>query len=74
MDFDPGSTGIYLGPAKVLSGGSSMKTFDKEKVREYTKDWKVFIKVDLKSGNDSATAWTCNFPKEYVTINSEYST
>ena len=74
VDFDPGRTDIYLGPAKVLSGGSSMKTFDKEKVRKYIKGKEVFIKVDLKSGKGSATAWTCDFPKEYVTINSEYST
>lgn len=74
VDFDPGRTDIYLGPAKVLSDGSSMKTFDKEKVRKYIKGKEVFIKVDLKSGKGSATAWTCDFSKEYVTINSEYST
>jgi len=74
VDFDPGGTDIYLGPAKVLSDGSSMKTFDKEKVRKYIKGKEIFIKVDLKSGNGSATAWTCDFLKEYVTINSEYST
>jgi glutamate N-acetyltransferase/amino-acid N-acetyltransferase len=74
VDFDPGRTDIYLGPAKVLSNGSSMTTFDKEKVREYIKGRKVFIKVDLKSGKSSATAWTCDFSQEYVTINAEYST
>lgn len=72
--FDTNKTDIYLGPAKVLAGGSSMKTFDKEKVRKYIKGKEVFIKVDLKSGKGSATAWTCDFSKEYVAINSEYST
>jgi len=74
VDFDPRKADIYLGPAKVLSGGSSMKTFDKEKVRKYIKGKEVFIKVDLKGGKGSATAWTCDFSKEYVAINSEYST
>lgn len=74
VDFDPGRTDIYLGPAKVLSNGSSMKTFDKEKVRKYIKGKEVFIKVDLKSGKGSATAWTCDFSQEYVTINAEYKT
>ena len=74
VDFDPDNTDIYLGPAKVLSGGSSRKTFDKEKARNYIKGKDVFIKMDLKSGKGSATAWTCDFSKEYVTINSEYST
>lgn len=72
--FDPGKVDIYLGPAKVLSGGTSMKTFDKEKVRKYIKGKEVFIKVDLRSGRGRATAWTCDFSKEYVAINSEYST
>jgi glutamate N-acetyltransferase/amino-acid N-acetyltransferase len=74
VDFNPDSTDIYLGPEKVLSSGSGMKTFDREKVKSYIKGKEVFIKVDLKSGSGAATAWTCDFPKEYVTINSEYST
>jgi len=74
VDFDTRKTDIYLGPAKVLSCGSSMKTFDKEKVRKYIKGKEVFIKVDLKSGSGRASAWTCDFSKEYVAINSEYST
>lgn len=74
INFDPAKTDIYLGPAKVLSGGASMKTFDKEKVRRFMKGKEVFIKVDLKSGKAKATAWTCDFSKEYVAINSEYST
>ncbi len=74
VDFDPTKTDIYIGTAKVLSGGSSMKTFDKEKVRKLIKGKEVFLKVDLKEGKGSATAWTCDFSKEYVVINSEYST
>jgi glutamate N-acetyltransferase/amino-acid N-acetyltransferase len=73
-DFDPNKADIYLGPAKVLSNGSSIKSFDKEKVRKYFKAKDVFIRLDLKSGKHSATAWTCDFSKEYVAINSEYST
>ena len=32
------------------------------------------ITVNLKSGRYKATAWTCDLSKEYVAINSEYST
>jgi glutamate N-acetyltransferase/amino-acid N-acetyltransferase len=74
VDFDPGCTDIYLGKAKVLSRGSSMKSFDKEKARNFIMGNEVFIKVDLNSGKGSAIAWTCDFSQEYVTINSEYST
>ena len=45
-----------------------------ERTRELFKKKDLFIKVDLKSGKSKARAWTCDFSKEYVAINSEYST
>lgn len=48
--------------------------FSKERARRFFKGKDVRITVDLKSGRGSATAWTCDFSKEYVAINSEYST
>lgn len=72
--FNPDKVDIYLGPVKVLSNGTSVKNFDKEKARKFFKKDDVTINVDLKSGKASATAWTCDLSKEYVAINSEYST
>lgn len=72
--FDPNRMDVYLGPVKALSNGTIAKSFDKEKARKFFKEAKVVIKVDLKSGKSSARAWTCDFSKEYVAINSEYST
>lgn len=74
VDFDIDRADIYLGPIKALSNGSIAKTFVKEKARKYFKDKNVRITIDLKSGKYSAKAWTCDFSKEYVAINSEYST
>lgn len=74
VDFDPEKTDVYLGPIKVLSNGMSVKNFDKEKARKLFKEKDIYIKIDLKSGKYGATAWTCDFSKEYVEINSEYST
>jgi glutamate N-acetyltransferase/amino-acid N-acetyltransferase len=74
IGFDPAKADIYLGPMKVLSGGSSIKTFNKDKARRFMKGKEVLIKLDLNSGDGSAKAWTCDFSKEYVAINSEYST
>ena len=59
---------------KVFANGSSMKSFDKKKAREFVDTKDVSIRIDLKSGKASAKAWTCDFSKEYVAINSEYST
>ena len=74
VEFDIDTMDVYLGPVKALSNGAISKTFEKERARKYFKDKKVYITVDLKSGKASAKAWTCDFSKEYVAINSEYST
>lgn len=74
IDFDPDKVDVYLGTVKAMSGGMSVKDFDREKARSLFKKKDVKIKIDLKSGRYSATAWTCDFSKEYVAINSEYST
>jgi glutamate N-acetyltransferase/amino-acid N-acetyltransferase len=74
VDFDPDKVDIYLGNIKALSNGQSVKTMDKARARKAFKEGKVHITLDLKSGSAKATAWTCDFSKEYVAINSEYST
>ncbi len=74
VDFDPDKVDVYLGNVKAMANGQSIKKFDKEKARKLFQKKDVRIKVDLKSGKSCATAWTCDFTKEYVAINSEYST
>ena len=73
-DFDPDKTDIYLGNMKALSNGAIAKDYAKEKAQEFFKSKDVKITVDMKTGKYSATAWTCDISKEYVAINSEYST
>ncbi len=74
IKFDPDRTDIYLGAVKVFSRGASIKGFDAARARSaFLKD-KVSVRVDLGAGRGRAKAWTCDFSKEYVVINSEYST
>lgn len=74
VEFDPDRVDIYLGDIKVVSKGERVKTYDHGKARKLFKAKDIYIKVDLNAGHHSATAWTCDFSKEYVAINSEYST
>ena len=74
IDFNPDKVDVYLGSLKALSNGMSVKGLDKGKAHKLFTKKDVYIKVDLKSGKHKATAWTCDFSKEYVAINSEYST
>ncbi|MDD5495609.1 MAG: bifunctional glutamate N-acetyltransferase/amino-acid acetyltransferase ArgJ [Candidatus Omnitrophica bacterium] len=74
VEFDPDKVDIYLGPIKVLNNGASVRNFDKEKARKVFKKHDINIKVDLKSGRYKAKSWTSDLSKEYVAVNSEYST
>lgn len=74
VEFDPDKVDVYLGNLKALSNGMSVKDLDVNKAHKLFTKKDVHIKVDLKSGKHNATAWTCDFSKEYVAINSEYST
>lgn len=74
VDFDPDKVDVYLGNIKAMANGQSIKKFAREKARKLFHKKEVYITVDLKSGKSSAKAWTCDFTKEYVAINSEYST
>ena len=74
VNLDPDKLDVYLGNLKALSNGMSVKDLDKDKAHKLFTKKDICIKVDLKSGSSSATAWTCDFSKEYVVINSEYST
>lgn len=73
VEFDPDRVDIYLGGIKVLSCGASVN-FDKERAKKIFRQKDISVKVDLNSGKCKATAWTCDLSKEYVAINSEYST
>ncbi|MBU0605821.1 MAG: bifunctional glutamate N-acetyltransferase/amino-acid acetyltransferase ArgJ [Candidatus Omnitrophica bacterium] len=74
VEFDIDRMDVYLGPVKALSRGAIAKTFEKEKARRFFKGNKIRITVDLNSGPSVAKAWTCDLSKEYVAINSDYST
>ena len=74
VEFDPDKVDVYLGNLKALSNGMSVKNLDRGKAHKLFTKKDVYIKIDLKSGKYKATAWTCDFSKEYVAINSDYST
>lgn len=48
--------------------------FEKAEVKQLLKKSKILVEIDLRSGNDEATAWGCDLSKKYVDINTEYTT
>lgn len=56
----------------VFKNGAPVE-FNRDEVRSSLKQTKVHIMIDLKSGEETATAWGCDLSKRYVEINTEYS-
>jgi glutamate N-acetyltransferase / amino-acid N-acetyltransferase len=64
---------VYIGEMCLLKSGVPLP-FEKKAASDLLKKDEVLLRVDLNLGNFSATAWGCDLSKEYVTINSDYTT
>ena len=64
---------VYIGDMCLLKDGTPLP-FDKKAASDLLKNSEVLLKVDLNLGSATAIAWGCDLSKEYVTINSDYTT
>ncbi len=48
--------------------------FSEEKAKEILTQKEIRVLIELKSGNDTATAWGCDLTYDYVKINGDYRT
>ena len=72
-EFDPTLVDVYLGGLAVARDGTGLR-FDEARALEILREKTVAIKVDLKAGRASATAWGCDLTYDYVKINGAYRT
>lgn len=72
-DFDPNTVDIFLGALQVARDGMGL-VFDEEQARQELQQDPVVIRLDMKAGAVSATAWGCDLSYEYVRINAAYRT
>ncbi len=76
-DFDVNRVDVYLRSEGreilVCENGCGIQ-FDEEKAAEILKSDEIQIRVNLKGGNEEATAWGCDMTYDYVKINGDYRT
>ena len=72
-DINPWRMDIYFGKVLVMKNGAGTNT-PRHLLLDIFKKKEIEVVVDLKSGNKSSRAWTCDFTEEYVRINAEYET
>jgi len=73
VPFNPDKAILILQGTPVFRAGRPLP-FDAEKVSQSLNAPEVLVKLDCKLGKSTATVWTCDFSKEYVTINADYHT
>lgn len=72
VKFNESRLDIYLNGRKIVSGGNVIYR-DKIKLKDLLKKKEIAITLDLDSGRNSATVWTCDLTEEYIKINARYN-
>jgi glutamate N-acetyltransferase/amino-acid N-acetyltransferase len=71
--FNPDRSSLKLQGVTVFRSGQPVK-FDPEKTSQLMHTTEVVAELNCGLGQATATVWTCDLSKEYVTINADYHT
>ena len=63
---------LSLGEHRILEKGELSKDYDEVALKEYMKNEKVDLTVDLKIGSKKFIAYTMDLTKNYIEINADY--
>ena len=63
---------IKFGNHKIIEKGSPYIGYNENEVREYMKEYKIDITVDLATGSKEFIAYTMDLTKKYIEINADY--
>jgi glutamate N-acetyltransferase / amino-acid N-acetyltransferase len=70
-DIDPEKISISFDGLKILSQNYKL-TLDEELASKILAQKEFEINIDLGSGKENSTWWTCDFTEEYIRINADY--
>ena len=73
VPFDPEKCVLTLQGTVVFRAGRPVP-FNPAAVSKSLDAKEVTVDLDCRSGKSSATVWTCDLSKEYITINADYHT
>ena len=63
---------IKFGELIIIQNGKINSNYSEEETSKYMKSDNIKICVDISSGSKSFTAYTMDFTKKYIEINSDY--
>jgi len=73
VEFNSGAVELSLAGIPVVAAGAPLP-FDEEQAMEAVRQSEIAIHLELHSGPQSATVWSCDLTEEYVRINAHYRT
>ncbi len=65
---------LKLGNYKIIDKGEKSSSYNEKDLKKYMQDERVDIIVDIGLGKENFTAYTMDFTKKYIEINSDYRT
>ena len=63
---------IKIGDYLVAEAGKVANDYNEKKLKKYMEWDSIIIEVDLNLGSASYTVYTCDFTKDYISINADY--
>lgn len=70
--INPEKISIKFGGFTILSKGQKYITKNINKINKYLMNREIKILVDIGVGYGKSKMWTCDFTKEYISINADY--
>ena len=71
-NVSPEKIEIKIGEFKVAEKGRAAENIDEKKIKEYMEWESVVVEINLKIGQANYECYTCDFTKDYVSINADY--
>ena len=66
------SISISINKVRITYKGALVDNYKEEVVAKKMKSKNIEIDINLGTGNEHATVWTCDLTKEYIKINADY--
>ena len=63
---------INIGPYRIVEKGEVSDSYNEEEVKEFMKNEKIDLSIELNMGSKEFTAYTMDLTKKYIEINADY--
>ena len=71
-NISPEKIEIKIGNFKVAEKGRMAENIEEDKIKEYMQWDSINIEINLKIGQAYYECYTCDFTKDYISINADY--